>query len=176
MGRHSGCVTNIYGLSPLALVTPGVWLQSRAGKKRMRDGTRKTDKMRDLSDSEPTFFEKLTPAAALTNHEVMVVPLPPPGRGGPRSGADPVHELQTEALAALEALEAAEDRATSAEAQLATAVEVARAAEARAEATDARLVEVLDAARAAEARAAKVEAELAEMREQQARPRGRNGA
>jgi hypothetical protein len=77
----------------------------------MRDGTAKTDKMKDIVANQPTWFAKLVPAVVMSNHEVFVIPAARPDD----DDADPVLALQADAVAMLEAAQAAESRAQAAE-------------------------------------------------------------
>lgn len=74
----------------LALARPGVWLKALRGGVRLRDGLAKTDPVRAVGISEPTWFENLAAATFIGDKDVV----PFPGLPRPAKKAEPKPELE----------------------------------------------------------------------------------
>lgn len=60
----------------------GCWLQMKNGRAKIRDGENKTDKMIEVTQAKPVYFENLDGDAFAGSPDVKVVdrPAPPPAK------------------------------------------------------------------------------------------------
>lgn len=79
----------------LALARPGVWLKALRGGVRLRDGLAKTDPVRAVGISEPTWFENLAAATFIGDKDVV----PFPGLPRPAKKAEPKVEADVDTKA-----------------------------------------------------------------------------